>query len=260
MAQALSSSKTLRRYGFFATLGFMLSHPLIAGLSLLIVALNYIGAYILTRLVSTRASMFFLSLWHEPAISGFWSHILYGLWWVGLWSAKIAAVLLGFYIAFLAIYILVSPLYSWLSHICEKAAKQMVTETVFSMKQLWFDLKEAIKISLFGILLSIIALFFLFIPVIGTVAGFLLYLYSYSILFLDYIASRKGMTLAQKVRWASKHPWFIISLGWAPALLSYIPVVSIFLVSMVFPFFVVYATLNFLAFEDNNPAGRMPLL
>jgi len=247
MKKVLQTENSLKRYGFFATMGFMISHPLVAGTSLLIVALNYVGAYLLSGIVNSHFSGVFLSWWHEPALSGVWSYILYGLWWISFWSAKVTAVILAFYIAFLGIYILISPVYSWLSLLSEKALLGMVSETGFSLKQILFDIKEALKISLFGVLLTIIAIFLMFIPVIGIVAGFLLYLYSFSILFLDYVTSRKGMTFKQKIRWTSKHSGFIVSMGWLPALLSYIPVLSIFLVSLVFPLFVVYATLNFLA-------------
>jgi len=247
MNQALPTETRLKRYGLFATMGFLISHPIVAGVSLLIVVLNYVGAYLLTGIVNSRFTGVFLSWWHEPALSGIWSYILYGLWWISFWSAKITAVILAFYIAFLVIYILISPVYSWLSHLSEKALTNTVSETDFTLKQIWFDIKEALKISLFGILLTIIAIFFMFIPVIGIVAGFLIYLYSFSILFLDYVTSRKGMTFKQKISWASKHPGFVFSLGWLPALMSYIPILSTFLVSLVFPVFVVYATLNFLA-------------
>ncbi len=241
--------KRAGRYTILATIRFIIRNPTVLVASIAIVAVNYAGAWYLTSFTSTEFSKAFVSWWHAPALTNTWSYIWYGLWWAGFWAAKLAVLGLTFYLAFLLIYILISPVYSWLSRISEKKASGTVVETDFSIKQLWFDLKEALKIGMFSLVLSLIALAFLFVPVFGSIASLIVYLYTYAVLFLDYVASRKGLTLRQKLHWTTRHPCFTATLGWFPALLSYIPIINQFMIAIVFPFFVIYATLNFMALD-----------
>ena len=63
------------------------------------------------------------------------------------------------------------------------------------------DLVEGVKIGLYGILVSLAALFVSFIPVIGLVIVFLIYTFYSALMFIDYPASRRRWTLGRKITW-----------------------------------------------------------
>jgi len=96
---------------------------------------------------------------------------------------------------------------------------------------------------------TIAALLVNFIPGIGQAMVLLFYTYYSTLMFVDYPASRRRWTLGKKLHWLRSHGSAGFRLGVLPALISMIPVVNIFAMSLLFPLLTVHTTLNFSAIE-----------
>ena len=107
------------------------------------------------------------------------------------------------------------------------------------------DLIEGVKIGLYGILVSLAALFVSFIPVLGLVLVFLIYTFYSALMFIDYPASRRRWTLRRKINWLVDNRNLAFRLGFLPAVLSMVPLLNIFLMAVLFPVLTIHATLNF---------------
>ena len=108
---------------------------------------------------------------------------------------------------------------------------------------------EGIKIAVFGIVVTIVALFINFIPGIGQAAVFLLYTYYSALMFIDYPASRRRWSLGEKIGWLRNQSSPAFRIGVLPALVSMVPLLNIFAMALLFPILTIHATLNFSAIE-----------
>ncbi len=111
------------------------------------------------------------------------------------------------------------------------------------------DIIEGVKVGGFGILITVLALFANFIPFIGQMTVFLLYCCYSTLLFLDFAASRKRWSFRQKLDWIKKHRRTAFRIGVIPALVTMIPLINIFALALLSPFFTVHTTLNFAEIE-----------
>jgi len=173
--------------------------------------------------------------------------------WLYLFISRVAA----FYLAFLVAYTLTTPGYVLLSTAAEKlhAGDKFEMDEGFTLRGVLLDLFEGLKIAGFGIIVTILAIWVNFFPVIGQMLAFLLYTYYSALMFLDYPASRRRWSLGQKIAWLRRHYGHSFRLGVFPALVSMIPIVNIFLMAFLFPLLTVHATLNFTNLElyKNQP-------
>ena len=125
------------------------------------------------------------------------------------------------------------------------SASTSTPEEAFTLRGVATDLVEGVKIGLYGILVSLAALFVSFIPVIGLVIVFLIYTFYSALMFIDYPASRRRWTLGRKINWLVDNRRIAFKIGFLPAVLSMIPLLNIFLMAVLFPVLTIHATLNF---------------
>ena len=159
--------------------------------------------------------------------------------------------IVAFYLAFLLAYSISTPGYVFLSTAAEKmhAGEYFSPDASLTLPGFLRDIFEGIKIALFGIIVTIVALFVNFIPGIGQVAVFLIYTYYSALMFIDYPASRRRWSLGEKIRWLQINSSPAFRIGVLPAFVSMIPIVNIFAMSLFFPLLTIHATLNFSTIE-----------
>lgn len=217
-------------------------------LFLITITLTWIGYLVTVDLIDQLTGNFTAA---APATGSILGWIKYGGWLVSSWMFLIVSRIVAFYLAFLLAYSLSTPGYAFLSTAAEKmyTGTHFDAEAIFSFTGFFSDILEGIKIALFGILVTIAALFVNFIPGIGQAVVFLLYTYYSALLFVDYPASRRRWSLGRKLRWLRTHSSPAFRLGVLPALISMIPLVNIFAIALLFPLLTVHATLNFSAIE-----------
>ncbi|MDP3479671.1 MAG: EI24 domain-containing protein [Desulfoprunum sp.] len=185
--------------------------------------------------------------------------IKYIFWLIGKWLVLIISRVVAFYISFLMAYCLTSPGYIFLSTAAEKLhlGELFNPEDAFSIQGIITDLLEGLKIGLYGILVTLVALMVNFIPIIGQALILLLYTYYSALMFIDYPASRRRWSLGQKISWISNHHRVAFRLGFLPALVSMIPFLNIFLMSFLFPVMTIHTTLNFSALVSTSSPEKL---
>lgn len=243
------------RYSLGYSLKFMFSRKRIFGWStMLFLATCTITAIGFTFSADYLDSLSAYILSTPPDSSTIWGVIKYKSWQAGKFLYLIITRIIAFYLAFLVAYCITTPGYVFLSIAAEKihAGQHFEPDENMSVKLFLIDLFEGIKIGLFGILVTIGALFMNFIPLIGQAAVFLIYTYYSALMFIDFPASRKHWSLGRKILWVRKHPSDSFRIGVLPALLSMIPLINIFLLSLFFPLLTVYSTLNFCSIESTQ--------
>jgi len=160
---------------------------------------------------------------------------------------------IAFYLAFLGAYTLTSPGYAFLSAAAEKSyLGESFTDDPLTWAGMIRDLVEAAKIAVFGILISVVAMILNLIPGFGALLVSLLYVLYSTLMFVDYPASRRRLSLGWKVAWLRKNWLRSLRLGWLPALISMLPVVNVFVMALLFPLFTVHVTLNFICLEKSR--------
>ena len=194
-----------------------------------------------------------------PDTASIWGWIKHAFWLVGKWLILIVSRIVAFYISFLLAYCLTSPGYVFLSTAAEKfhLGELFNQEDAFSLKGIVTDLIEGLKIGLYGILVTVVALIINFIPVIGQAAILVLYTYYSALMFIDYPASRRRWSLGQKINWISSHSRIAFRLGLLPAIISMIPFVNIFLMAFLFPVMTIHTTLNFSSLESRKLTEKL---
>lgn len=223
---------------------FFLSSLLIC----LTIGLTWLANWILLDYIDTLTAKFM------PASSesaGIWGWVRHMAMVVGSWLYLVISRVASFYLAFLVAYTLTTPGYAFLSVAAEKmhAGDYFDEDAAFTLVGIMRDVLEGLKIALFGIVVTVIALFLNFIPAIGQAAAFLLYCYYSALMFLDYPVSRRRWSLGRKLLWIRRHSSPSFRLGVLPALLSMIPIINIFAMALFFPVLTVHASLNFSAIE-----------
>lgn len=186
-----------------------------------------------------------------PDSSTVWGWIKHKGWLVGSWLLLVVSRIVAFYFAFLLAYTLTTPGYAFLSSAAEKihAGDAFEGDAGFSLAGVIRDILEGVKIALFGVIVTLVALLINFIPGIGQIAVVLLYTFYSTLMFIDYPASRRRWTLGEKIDWLRTHNGKALRIGLLPAIISMIPLVNIFAIALLFPLLTIHATLNFSAVE-----------
>lgn len=246
---------------FSYSLFFLFRNPRLLGWSLILVvltgSLTWLGYLLSVDLINQVTGSFFTT---PPAVEKFWHWPL--LWgWTGLkWIFFVLSRVIAFYVAFILAYTLTTPGYVFLStwagnRYCEQAGQG---EATLTLSGALIDLREGVKIGAMGMMVTVVALFANFIPVIGQVSVFVLYAFYSALMFVDYPSSRYRWTLGQKLSWIRLHSGQAFRLGLFPAMLSMIPLLNIFLMALFFPLFTIHTTLNFLAIEGRKEIVPAP--
>lgn len=234
---------------------FIFRNGRLLGWSLLLVlitaALTWGGFLLTTDFMDELIGSFIRT---EPATESWWGWVKYSSWLVAKYLFLVVSRVVAFFLAFLAAYSLTAPLYVLLSTSAEKiyCGEDYEADDGFTFSGVCRDLWEGIKIGSFGIIVTIIALFVSFVPVLGQLSVFVLYAYYSTLMFIDYPASRRRWNLGRKIRWLRDNGSFSFRLGLLPAVVSMIPLLNLFLIALIFPLFTVHATLNFYIIEHNT--------
>ncbi len=236
-------------------LRFIFRSPRLLSTSFLLVVstglLTWLGTYGSLGVVDSLVGDFFV---HPPTVDHFWQQPM--VWgWVGLrWLFFIVTRVIAFYLAFLLAYSLTSPGYVFLSLLAGNRYSGLARdgEADMSIKGICVDLWEGLKIAMIGVLATIVAFVVNFLPGIGQVAAFLLYVFYSSLMFIDFPSSRYRWTLGQKMGWINKHRKQAFRMGFFPAAISMVPIINVFFMAFLFPLFTVHSTLNYLNIEGRS--------
>ncbi len=231
------------------SLRFIFGHMNLLALSFFLMLctalLTWLGYLVTVHFVDSLTSHFFQ---HVPEVSGVVGWFQAKGWWLLRLFFLVISRVIAFYLAFLVSYSLTSPGYAFLSISAEKRylGEDFAADEGFSWAGILTDLLEGCKIAAFGLLVTLAALLFNFIPVAGSGLVVLLYIFYSALMFIDYPASRQRWSLGEKLNWIKTQWPRALRLGWLPALISMVPVVNIFFMALFFPLFTVHATLNFI--------------
>jgi len=234
---------------------FLFRYPRLLGWSLVLVVLTggltWLGYLLSVDLINQFSGSLFTT---PPTVDKFWHWPLLWGWTAMKWVYLILSRVVAFYLAFVLAYSLTTPGYVFLStwagnRYCEQAG---YGEAELTLSGALIDLWEGIKIGAMGIVVTVVALFANFIPVVGQAAVFVLYTYYSALMFVDYPASRYRWTLGAKLLWLRRHPHQAFRLGVLPAVISMIPLLNVFLMALFFPLFTIHVTLNFLVIEGRK--------
>ena len=190
-----------------------------------------------------------------PVTDTLWGWVKYSAWLVGSGLLQLVSRLLAFYLSFLVAYTLTTPGYALLSTTVERqvAGKDFEADAALTLSGVFRDILEGLKIALFGIAVTIVAIFANTLPVFGQLLTVLLYTFYSTLMFIDYPTSRRRWTLGEKLLWLRHHRGIALRLGLLPALLGMIPLVNVFFVALCFPILTIHTTINFTATLVANP-------
>ena len=239
-------------YSLGYALSFMFRHKRLllwgALLVLTTVGLTAVGFWLTTGYIDDFLARFMTI---PPEVGTVWGWIKHKGWVILHWFFIILSRIIAFYLDFLFAYTLSCPGYVFLSAAAEKfhAGEHFDADANLSIRGVLVDMVEGVKIALFGLLVTIAALSVNFIPLVGQAALFLLYTFYSALMFIDFPASRRRWSLGRKIFWLQQHRHQAFRLGILPALVSMIPVLNIFLMSLIFPVLTIQTTLNFSAIE-----------
>ncbi len=233
------------------TLKFLIENKTILFMAFIIAVLHFVIAFFSANsiLAFIQKNIPLSEYTHE--ITVWYDYILSFFIIIFQFISKLLVWMISFYVAFFTAYIIISPFYSFFSALSEKKFFGKTKDVPFSLRQLLKDVTEALILTLFMAILSIVIFFINFIPVAGQIIAFLLYAYSNTLIFIDYAASRRGWPLMKKIGFLKKYPGFSFRAGVIPAIFGLIPLIGIFFMAIFSPFFVVYLTLNFAAKEKS---------
>lgn len=246
---------------FAFAFSFLCRSPRLLGWSLVLVvitgALTWLGYLLSIDLIGQLTGSFFAN---PPTVERFWHWPLLWGWTALKWIYFVLSRVVAFYLAFILAYTLTTPGYAFLSawagnRYCDQAKEG---EAAFTLAGALVDLWEGVKIGGLGLVVTVVALFANFIPVVGQVAVFVLYTFYSALMFIDYPASRYRWTLGQKLTWLRRHHRRAFRLGFFPALLSMLPLLNIFLMALFFPLFTIHSTLNYLTIEGKKAVVPSP--
>lgn len=236
------------------SLALMFNRKRLLGWSVILFAITIVltmGGYTLTTgYVDSFTAGYFNT---PPTTDSIWGWFKYSGWISGKWLLIIITRIFAFYISFLLAYSLTTPGYVLLSTAAERLflGENFLPDANLTIRGILIDLAEGVKIGLYGVLVTFVALFVNFIPILGQIIVFLLYTYYSALMFIDYPASRRRWSLGRKISWVSGNRKTAFKLGFVPALLSMIPVLNVFLLAVFFPVLTIHATVNFVNSQSN---------
>jgi CysZ protein len=218
--------------------------------------LTWLGYLFSVTLITQFTGSYFTT---APVVEHFWHWPLLWGWTAIKWIVFVISRVVAFYLAFVLAYCLTTPGYvflsTWAGNVYTDNAGE--GEAGFTLAGFVIDLREGAKIGGIGLLVTVAALFANFIPVLGQVTVFVLYVYYSALMFVDFPSSRYRWTLGQKICWVRRYRNQCFRLGLLPALISMVPVLNVFLMALLLPLFTIHTTLNFLGVERKH--GVVPL-
>ena len=224
------------------------------------VGLTAAGYQLSTEYVDSFATGFLVTP-PEPETTLGW--IKFQWWKAGKMLFFIITRVIAFYLAFLVAYCLTTPGYAFLSGAVEKiqSGRDPGAGEGMGLIAILVDIFEGVKIALFGVLITVVALIVNLVPGLGQGAVFVLYAFYSALMFIDYPTSRRRWSLGRKIGWLRQHSGTALRIGLLPAAVSMIPILNVFLLSLLFPLFTIYSTLNFSAIEqfDERSPTRKPV-
>lgn len=160
----------------------------------------------------------------------------------------------AFYFSFLIAYTATAPLYQFLSVMTEDLfrGKKVKEDSVHEFEEIMGDYISIFPLSFMLFAVLVVALIANFIPFFGPILCFIVLCFSSALLLIAFPATRLGWEMQQKIEWLIKHPVDTFRLGLFPLLISFIPVISPFIMGIASPFLVVHATLNFILKEESQ--------
>ncbi len=249
-----------REISFLSSMNFLIRHIRLVAWSVLLVAATWALTWFwyveAVSLINGLTQHFFQAV---PNSSGIWGWIIHKAWAIMQFFFVLVTRLTSFYLAFLISYCLTSPGYVFLSGSVEKIymknnrKENSLNRGRFSLAMAINDLWEGIKIGLLGVLVTIIAIAVNFIPVIGQILVFLIYVFYSALMFIDYPASNRHWSLKRKIKWVFTHYTHSFRIGVMPALVSMIPIINIMFMALLFPLFTIHTTLTFISTEEGEP-------
>ncbi len=252
-----SSTSKPQWYSFGYSVAFMFKKKRLFGWSILLflatIALTTAGYELSTTYIDNLSGSFLVD---PPAADTILGWIKHKGWLIATWFFVIITRIVAFYLAFLIAYGLTSPGYVFLSTAAEKlhAGENFDSDDNLSIKFILIDIFEGFKIALFGVLITIVALIVNFIPGLGQGTVFLLYTFYSALMFVDYPSSRRHWSLGRKIGWIKNNIGAAFRLGLLPAVISMIPLLNVFFMSLLFPVLTIQSTLNFTSIElHRNP-------
>ena len=153
---------------------FLCRYPRLLGWSLILVVLTgtltWFGYLLSVDLINQFTGSFFIT---PPSVEHFWHWPLLWGWTALKWIYLVLSRVVAFYLAFVLAYSLTTPGYVFLStwagnRYCEQAGQG---EATLTLSGTLVDLREGIKIGAMGLVVTVVALFANFIPVIGQARG-----------------------------------------------------------------------------------------
>lgn len=244
-----------------SSFAFLVRYPRLLTWSLVLVVftggLTWLGYLFSVDLINQFSGSLFGA---PPTVDKFWHWPLLWGWTALKWVYLVLSRVVAFYLAFVLAYSLTTPGYVFLSawagnRYCEQAGRG---EADLTLSGALIDLWEGVKIGAMGLVVTVVALFANFIPVVGQAAVFILYTYYSALMFVDYPASRYRWTLGEKLFWLRRHPHQAFRLGVLPAMISMIPLLNVFLMALFSPLFTIHVTLNFLVIEGRKAVAAAP--
>ena len=246
-----------------SSLAFMIRRKRLLGWSLILFvitfSLTWAGYLFTVNFIHDLTGDFFVN---APDTGTIWGWVKHKGWVASSWLFILVSRIVAFYLAFLLAYSISTPGYVFLSTAAEKlhAGEHFDPDASLTLPGFLRDVFEGIKIALLGVVVTIMALFINFVPVVGQAAVFLLFTYYSALMFIDYPASRRRWSLGEKIRWLQINSSPAFRIGILPAFVSMIPIVNIFAMALLFPILTIHATLNFSAIElakkNHNPSPR----
>lgn len=234
---------------------FLLRHPRLLGWSLVLVVLTgcltWLGYLFSVHLIDHFTGSYFST---PPVVEHLWHWPLFWGWTAGKWVFLVLSRVVAFYLAFLLAYCLTTPGYVFLStsagnHFTEKAGEG---EAAYTLAGILTDLLEGMKIGAIGLLATVAALLANFIPVVGQVTVFVIYVFYSTLMLIDFPSSRYRWSLGQKLRWVRQYWYQSFRLGLLPAVISMVPIFNVVLMALLLPLLTIHTTLNFLAIEGRK--------
>jgi len=232
---------------------FLFRHIRVLGWSILLVVitgvLTWLGYLQAIQLVDKFTGNFFQIPPEESGVVGWFT--VQG-WLVLKYLFLLISRIAAFYLAFLAAYCITTPGYVFLSGMVEKIYGKQTGSPAggFNPQRILVDLLEGVKIGVVGLLVTVAALAINFVPVVGQLLVFLLYVFYSTLMFIDYPASNRSWSLGEKIRWVRTNFRRSFRLGIFPALISMVPIINVFFMALFFPLFTVHSTLNFLSTQE----------
>ncbi|MFO7736663.1 MAG: EI24 domain-containing protein [bacterium] len=248
--QAMQDKK--KYINILESLGFFLKHKSLILLSILILCITFAitifaGIHVMEWINSfTGGETFFME---APATEAWYHYFSLAGWWILKGMFLIISTVISFYLSFLIAYNITSPLYSFLAARSEKLFRGHSAGAPFNFSGIITDILQALKVSVVMIILSIIAFIINFIPFIGQVAAFLIYVGANTLLFVDFPAGEHRWPLKRKIGWLFQNKITTLRIGLFPTFVSLIPVANVFIFVFIFPVYIVHTTVNFVLSE-----------